>query len=127
MPLAVEMGHLGHVVARAGREFWRYRGIDAREIVGGEFEIERIERLFELIAPARAQHRQDVVTARAHPGKRELRGACTLLAADLAQRFDEPQVLLNIPLLETRHAREAEIALIAGGRQAAAQQSAREH
>ena len=124
MRLAVEMRHLGSVIARAGREFRRYRGVDACEIVGGKVEFERVKRLFELIAPACAHHRQDVVAARAYPGKRKLRGASALLAADLAQRFDQPQILLKIALLETRHTREAEIAFVAGRRQVAAQQSA---
>ena len=49
--LAVEMRHLRRVVAGAGREFGRDCRIDACEIGGGEFEIEGVERLFELIAP----------------------------------------------------------------------------
>src|SRR5580693_4220716 len=92
MRLAVEMRHLRRVVAGAGRELRRDCRIDACEIDGGEFEIEGVERLFELIAPPRAHHRQDVVAARAHPGERELRRACAFLVADLTERFDQPQI-----------------------------------
>src|SRR4029079_12273256 len=99
MRLAVEMGHLRRVVAGAGRELWRDPGIDAREIVGGKFKTERINRLFELPPPARAHHRQDVGAALAPPGERELRRARASLAADLAQPFDQPQILLDVALL----------------------------
>src|SRR5689334_8299450 len=124
MRLAVEMRHLRGVVAGAGGKLRRYRRIDAREIVGGELEGERVERLLELLAPARARHRQNVVAARTHPGQRELRRACAFLLADLTQRLDQAHILLDIALLETRHARKPQIALGARRRQAAAQQSA---
>ena len=86
----------GRQIARAGDGSGRHRLLDAGEIAGREFEIERAERFLELVAAARADQRHDVVAARLHPGEGELRGGRALLSRDLAERLDQRDVLGKI-------------------------------
>src|ERR1700683_4102103 len=100
--LAVEVGHLRRVVARSGGEARRYRRVDAREVGGIEFQGEGPEAL------------------------RELRRGGVFFVSDLPQCLDQFQVLLKITLLITRHADNADIALIGRGWYPTAENSARQ-
>src|SRR4051794_18438797 len=66
--LAVGGRLLTRPVAPAGRGPRRPRRLDPGEVVGGEPQPERPQRLREPVAPARARERHDVVPARQRPG-----------------------------------------------------------
>ena len=95
-PLAVEDRHLAGVVAVAGGGAGRHCALDPREVVGGQLEVERAERLGEPVAAARADQRHDVLAAREHPGDRDLGDRRALLCGDRAQRLDEREVAIEV-------------------------------
>ena len=77
------------------------RTLDLCQIFWRQYHLERRKRLRQLIAPARANARDDVFALRHYPSNRELRYGHLLGIGDLPQRFDEPEILLDILTLKT--------------------------
>src|SRR5918996_5752463 len=100
--LAVEVGESPVGVAAPGGGAGRERVLDPLEILSGQLELERAERLVQALAAAGADERHDVVAAAEHPGDRYLRHARVPGVGDLAQRVDEGQVVLQVLALEAR-------------------------
>ena len=101
-PLAIEDRHLLGVVALACDDVDRGRLLDACQVVLGEVDVDRAERLGEPLAGARADERDDVLAAGEDPGDRELGDGRVLLGGDCAQRLDEFQVALEVLAGEAR-------------------------
>src|SRR5580698_5413185 len=109
--LAVELRHRGLWVARADSGIFWYCKFDGGEILRGESDIERAERLGQPVAAPRTDQRNDVRSLLNHPGDGHLRDAHALGGSDLAQRVDQREVGVDVASLEPRAVR----AEVAGG------------
>src|SRR4051794_37551215 len=96
LSLAVQVRHLALVVPRARGGAPRDRALDALKAGGGELDVERAERLPQALARAGADQRDDVVAARPHPRDRDLRDRHAGRVGNLAQRFDELEVAVEV-------------------------------
>src|SRR5580698_9514829 len=124
---AVHMRERGRQIACASDGIGRSRLLDAREIVGVKFQIERTERVLELIAAARADQGHDVVAARLDPGEGKLCDRRLLLAGNLAERLDQRNVLGKILAGETWLARADFARRVLGAFRIVADKSAGQH
>jgi hypothetical protein len=103
------VGHLLARIALAGGGVRGHRALDGGEVVGTEGQLERAERLRQLVARARPDQRHDVVPLREHPRDGDLGGRRAVIVGDRSQRVDEREVALHVAGLEARRA-AAEVA-----------------
>ena len=73
--LAVEVRHLWWRVTAAGNCLRRHRALDARELIVRQRDGERADTVGELLAPARADQRNDIRPARQH----QANASCAML------------------------------------------------
>src|SRR5229473_1607117 len=107
--LAVEICHRGGGIAGAGGCALRHGAFDRGDVLRAQRHTHGAERLGEPIAAAGADDGYDIGALRRHPGNRRLRNAETFGVSDLAQRFDQSQVRIDVVGLEAR-AERAKIA-----------------
>src|SRR5919108_1428439 len=110
LAFAVELLHRLRRIALARRGARGNGLLDAQQILRGQLERERAERLVKAVPAARANERHDVVAARQHPGDRHLGDAHALRLGNAAQGLDERQVAVEVLAPEAR-AEGAEVAL----------------
>src|SRR5215470_9677576 len=118
------MRHLCRVVARAGDLILRDCSLDALEVVGIETQIDRSQRLLQLIASARADNWDNVIAARAHPCDRKLRGRCAFGLSKLSQGLHQGEILIQVSRLKARHPDYADVSFGSGIRHTATEQTA---
>jgi hypothetical protein len=93
--VAVWHGHLALVVAFAGRGAGRRGALDGGQVVLGQLQADRPDRLGQSVAPGRAHQRDDVFATGQHPRDRELGDGGALFLGDRAGGVDEGEVVLE--------------------------------
>src|ERR1700674_4694613 len=94
--------HRGFGVTRAGSHAARSDLVNALQVGCGELHFERSEIFIEILAALCARDGNNVLTARKHPGQRELCGRATLLGCHLLNPLDELKILLKVFALKAR-------------------------
>src|SRR3984893_9825813 len=100
--LDVDALHLGLGIAQTRGRAEGHGFVDPRQVILGQADRQRLHVLLEVRAMLGAWNGQDVLALREEPGERELGRSGALLSGDLLDPADEPEVVLEILILEAR-------------------------
>src|SRR5581483_8876250 len=98
--LPVDRGHVRVALAR-GRAF-RERGLEPRQLLRRQLDVDGARVVLEVAPPLRPRDRDDVVAAGEHPRERKLGRRAPLLPRDLLDARHEVEVPPEVLALETR-------------------------